>query len=743
MPGLSCEPGGDPLCGYPTAASPRSLNLKETIMPLDAYSQCPGGTGQKIKHCSCCRDIVSDLEHIVRALEGGQRVAALDRINRVLTTHANRPSLLSLKAATQLSLQEMQGFDETVAAFVQVAPHNPLALAYSSLAKLKRGDVDSAVDDLQSALAHVENEVPRDMYETIGAVARALLDSGKYAAARAHYVMQLAMSRNEDERALQAVIGMGSPEQIPALLKQDRSFLDCPENAAWAKEYEDALLSALNGRWAVAIEGLKQLEEQAPGEPAILKGLALMYLYLGKDKTVDYWRAYADCEGLALEEAVEAAALVELLRGPEEADSVDILQMTYSVSNTDALMEKLLSDNRLSSVGADPMQFASEGEPPPKGVFWLLDRPMPKSGAEIQGDTVPRVLADLIVHGKQTDREARLVLNISKDDRFDDGTALLRGICGDLISEVSDEKVVGSVRREAVAMGSKAMFPDDTPIEIRRQVMVADRDRGIFEAWPKTRMAVLNDKSPEEAASDPALKAKLLALLLNLEQKCHGSRWDVDLNPLREKLGLPKREAIDPTNIDVTEVSLVDLALVEVEKLNDEQLKRLYEMATIFGQYAARRRLAAELVGRDTVGDDIDKADVYGELAELAADFDESLDYLTKARETAVAEGKSPAKWLLSELRVRMLRQDSTEAQEILNRIRLHHMEEPGVSQALFEMLVQFGIITPQGQPTAAAVEASQAGVPAGEAAGAGKIWTPGGQAPPSETKESKLWIPD
>ncbi len=712
-------------------------------MPLDAYSLCPGGTGKKIKHCTCCRDIVSDLEHIVRALEGGQRVAALDRIKRVLTTHANRPSLLALKAATQLSLKEMQGFDETVAAFVQVAPSNPLALAYSSLSKLKRGDVDAAVDDLQSALANVETEIPRDLYESIGAVARTLLDSGKYAAARAHYVMQLAMSRNEDERAMQAIVGMGSPEQVPALLKQDRSFLECPEKATWAKEYEDALLSAMNGRWAVAIERLQQLEEKVPGEPAILKGLALLYLYLGKDKTADYWCAYADCEGLSLEEAVEAEALVELLRDPKETDSVDIVQLTYPVSDTDALMERLLSDSRISSLGTDPMQFASEGEPPPKGVFWLLDRPMPKSGTEIQVDTVPRVVADLIVHGKQTDRDARLVLSLTKDDRFADGTASLREIAGDVLSDASDEKVVGSVQLESVAMGSKPMFPDDTPVELRRQVMVADRDRGIFDAWPKTKTAVLNDKSPEEAAQDPALRARLLALLLNLEQKCHGSRWDVDLNPLREKLGLPIREAIDPTKIDVDSVSLVDLALVEVEKLNDEQLKRLYEMATVFGQYAARRRLAAELVGRDTFGDDIDKATVYGELAELASDFDESLEYLTKARETAVAEGKSPAMWLLSELRLRMLRQDSAEAQEILNRIRLHHMEEPGVSQALFELLVQFGIITPQGQPTAAAAEASQGGVPAADAGGGGKIWTPGGEAPSSETKESKLWIPD
>ena len=196
-------------------------------MPFDVYQQCPGGTGNKLKHCSCCRDIVSDLEHIVKALEGGQRAAALDRINRVLATHANRPSLLALKAQAQLMLKEMQGFDETVAAFVQVAPSNPLALAYSALSDAKRGDVDSAVDKVQQALARIEAEMPRDMYEIIGVVANGLLDQGKYSAARAHFMMQLAMSRNEDRRPLQAIVEMGSPEQVPTLLKQDRQYRTC------------------------------------------------------------------------------------------------------------------------------------------------------------------------------------------------------------------------------------------------------------------------------------------------------------------------------------------------------------------------------------------------------------------------------------------------------------------------------------------------------------------------------------
>jgi hypothetical protein len=373
----------------------------------------------------------------------------------------------------------------------------------------------------------------------------------------------------------------------------------------------------------------------------------------------------------------------------------------------------------------------------------MLDRPMPAAGSEVGADDVPHIQADAIVYGKQTDRDACLMLNAPRGERLENAQALLDEFAGDLLGEVSDERVVGSLRRETVAMGSRSLFPDDTPLETRREVVVKQRERGVFDIWPKTPMSLLDEKSPEQAASDPDLKARVLGMLLNLEHKCHANRWDIDLNPLREKLGLPVREPIDPTEQDPSNISLVDLELVEVEKLDNEQLQHLYESATLFGLYVARRRLANELVRRDFKSEDLDKAEVYGQLAELATDFDEALMHLGKGREVSLAEGRSPARFLLEELRIRMLRQDSAEAQELLNRLRTYHMEEPGISEALFEMLVEFGVLTPQGQPAAAMQPAPGAGMPAGEPAEAGKIWTPGQEASAAEPKESKLWIPD
>ena len=60
-------------------------------MPIDAYSPCPCGTGKKIKFC-CSADIVEDLGKILRMMEGDQRKAALDAVDKLLAKRPNRPS---------------------------------------------------------------------------------------------------------------------------------------------------------------------------------------------------------------------------------------------------------------------------------------------------------------------------------------------------------------------------------------------------------------------------------------------------------------------------------------------------------------------------------------------------------------------------------------------------------------------------------------------------------------------------
>jgi hypothetical protein len=72
-----------------------------------------------------------------------------------------------------------------------------------------------------------------------------------------------------------------------------------------------------------------------------------------------------------------------------------------------------------------------------------------------------------------------------------------------------------------------------------------------------------------------------------------------------------------------------------------------------------------------------------------------SIEYLRRGRELYVAEGKSPAIWLLEELAFRLSRPTSaTEIERVLAEV-MSHRNEPGVLPQLTRILAAFGIIDP------------------------------------------------
>src|SRR4051812_39011584 len=99
-------------------------------MALDPYTPCPCGSGKKLKFCECATES-ADLEKVLTMIDGDQRVAALDQINRVLATKPKQKAMLALKGIVQVQLGDEAGAKETISNFLTVAPNNPVALTLS------------------------------------------------------------------------------------------------------------------------------------------------------------------------------------------------------------------------------------------------------------------------------------------------------------------------------------------------------------------------------------------------------------------------------------------------------------------------------------------------------------------------------------------------------------------------------------------------------------------------------------
>ena len=136
-----------------------------------------------------------------------------------------------------------------------------------------------------------------------------------------------------------------------------------------------------------------------------------------------------------------------------------------------------------------------ENEPPPRGVYSLLDRPLPGSGAEIAIDKIPQQLGQLLLFGKQTDRSVRLELARFRPE-FPAAKRALIEILGDDIAVTSSEVVIGHLGEIEHALSWHWRLPDDTPEELRYKLALES-------AAPRFSKLGRGCRNPHLAAAPP------------------------------------------------------------------------------------------------------------------------------------------------------------------------------------------------------------------------------------------------
>lgn len=713
-------------------------------MALDPYQHCPCGSGKKIKFC-CSKDIVGELDKLIRSVQGDQRVAALTTVSKLIDEKGPRLALLAIRADVELGLGKLDEADQTIDEFLGASPDNPVALALSSIHACGKNDLESAIEDLQQSLEHLDDAMPPSVYSAIGMVGQTLLANGDVLAARGHLLMQAGLAGERDENPIRMLMRINMMPEIPLLLKQDFHYAECPDGVEWSGDFEDAMNLAKRGAWVAACEKLDDLDEKFPKQTAILKNVAILSGWVGQhDEASIAWRSYSQQDGIPLADAVEAAALAQMLDPDAEKDEIEAVAAIYEVPDVERLMELLLSDSRCTKMPIDPAEMAGDEGPPPKAAFWLLDKTVPDSGVDLARDAIPNVLGEMYIFGKQTDRAARIEYHILRDEEFDARKQALSDLAQDFIADETTEEVVGSVSKVSAILTWRWRLPDDTPAEKRQQLVSEQRRETILTRWPEMKLKALGGTTARELAADPAGQVRALAAVLLLELSNESNNADFDFNELRQELGLPTRDAIDPADIDVMTLSLLQIPFVDVDKLSDEDLLTLYRRVVLKYAVTAMRKLAEEVLRRESLDDKVDKNEAYDLLIRTAPESDDALRHVEEAKEAAATRGESPARWLLAELSIRLSRYEAETAQSILQTLQTRHRDEPGVAQGLYEILVSYGLISPDGTPAAVPAGAAQPAAavqPAAEPSS--KIWTPDSPEPAAPTEQkSKLWVP-
>ena len=710
-------------------------------MPKDPYSPCPGGTGKKLKFC--CPDLMGELEKLEQMLAGEQPAAALDLADNLNKKYPDRACVLYYKAMLEGELKGPEVSKGTVARYLEVYPDNPVALVEKAVLQAESDGGKAAALTLQRAMEVTTNDIPQQIYGALSVIAQALLAEGYVLGARGHLLMQIAFSEARDPAPMNMLARINTNPAIPLLLKQDHNLVECPASAPWKSDFQAALELAHRGQWRSSAEKFAALAAKSDNAPTVTRNLATLCGWIADEAgAIRALRAYATSPETPLDDAVEAEAVAQAI-DKDSVDLVDVLTLRYPVRDFEQLQARLFVHPLTPRLPFDLSRLATEDQPAPKSGFFLLDRPTPASGANLAAADAPRIVGQALVYGKQTDRDARLEVVTYRTEELEATRATLATVVGDAIDYQPTEEVADQIPAVQHLLSWNWRLPEDTTPDRRLQLMATERRRVLLDRWTELPLKLLDGKSPAAVASDAKYRIPLLAAILGLELLRDSAVGDFDFNELRAKLGLPIAELIDPTPLPENEIPLGRFARIDLKKLDDAKLLKEFDQAAHFGHYLAARRFAKEITQRPSVKGD-QKAAANGLLAQTEPDSARALGYIQEARKQAEAAGQSSAVWDLSELNLLLGQGRVADAERVLNHIRAEHIREQGVAQALFQILVDYGVVNPDGTPTAAAASLSAAGhgaAAAPAAAPAGKIWTPGSDAAPSG-KKSAIWTP-
>ncbi|PQO46574.1 hypothetical protein [Blastopirellula marina] len=721
-------------------------------MTIDAYSYPPCGTNKKIKFY--CPDMIGDIEKIERMLQGEQRVACLDHVRKMLEKYPDHSVPLFYNAILNLQLSEEHKAEEAINTFLEKHPELPAAHALKATMDASLGKGDEAINELQTALELTEVNLHPSLYDAFGVVGQMLLMTGKVLGARAHFTLQSNLAPEGDQGPLQILMRLNQAPDIPVFLKQDLSLAECPEDFPRKDEFNKALQDASQGLWRRGLAEFEELRSGAPRNPAILENIASLQFSLGQDEAAaKSLHTYAVAEQRAdFEAATEAEALAKSLSETEE-EQIDLIVASMPILEMEQLLEKLRVDERAEHLPVDLSQLGNEDSPPPRAAYLLLDKPRVASAAELTLENVSSVLGEVLVYGKETDRPARIEVTCPKTAQFDEAISLLKEICGETVTPEVSEEVQGRIYAMQDLLNWQWRLPDDVTTEVRSRLMTEKRRQIMLDKWVNFPLNTLGGKTPLEASQDSELRLALAAEILTLEMVAQQEKWKFDFGELREKLNLPGAGQLSTEGLDVVSLPIMRLHRLPVEQLSDQNLIQAYGRSVIRGMSKAVELLATELLKRDSLKDQIDRAQLYGELARTATDQDQALNYLKMAQEESVKQGQSPGLWLVSELAMRFERREMQEAQMLMQTLMTKYAQEPQTAQALFGLLQRYGLITPDGRMAGGGVPGGPPPeAPAGPEAGGG-LWTPGAgspppaapqqpSAPPAEEKKSGLWLP-
>ena len=536
-------------------------------MDIDAYHLCPCQSGNKIKFC-CGKDVINDLNEILKKSSSGQVQAALDQLERTAEKNGARDCLLVIKTHILISANDIEAAKTVNAQFREQSPNHSMGLQHLAVIDLSEGRLDDAINSLQDAMDVIKGaEVPVATSNAFKVVAAALVEHGFVFAGLAHLQFASRLRGDEDREISEMYMGLLQEWSFFSFLFQSEFLEQAPESVEWEKLYSNAERAIARGQFRRALQYLTKADNDFAAHPTVLHALAVVKTVLAHSDAADAWRAYANWPDLNSAYAAEALAFA-YVQDSSWAVTDPIMMLRYELEDIDSVSEKLITSKIFEPVKT-PKQ-TPDGTPPPRHGFAVLNKPVSKKSESLSLDDIALRVCNAEIYGKQTDRPARMDLWVSTS-RVDEVKALLDQIdieLGEMVSEVVHEASVA----QDVLLLTQALLPVDLEPSKADQLLMEHRRQCFLNEVLNLQLDQNHTLSIRDAAKQPELRnlvyARLLILVSN--SKSRFAPRGV-FKEMLEKLGLPPLGPVKPDEFAAMTSPLrsraVDLSLASLENL--------------------------------------------------------------------------------------------------------------------------------------------------------------------------------
>jgi hypothetical protein len=730
-------------------------------MAIDSYAPCPGGTGKKIKFC--CSELVGDLEQLDRLVEGDQISAALDQVKRLAEKHPGKACLLATQTKLELASKQFTEAAGTARRFLDAHPDNPLALGQSAVTEAVAGRVQEAAalfDKAREAAGKTpEGGTPplQELARIAATLVQAAAQTGHvgFAQGIVDWLVDSGAGSADELRLLAAIVGSSG---VPVSLRSRIPLEEAAGDAAWRPDFDTALAHARAWRLSKALTAFRSLKSVAGDSRPLLTNIGILCEMLARPiEASEAWLAVSRLAGMTADDAVEAvgrAIALETEADPDRSPQIPFTSLSAPLSvptgeegtrALELLEDTLRHEPRFEATGFDRSAWVSRNAVPPRSVWRIYQA--------AAGDALPRLLASLLIFGRQTDKEPEAVLQGFGADVAAAQPAV-ESLAGCRVEKAADVAGMPVIPPTTWLLGAQFRLPVPTtppappaagelsPFDVLVQKQaLAVRDRFV-ETWPDTPLPELLGKTPRQAIADVEGRRRVEALISEGEATSRRADLAEGWTAVRSRLGLPAPAAIAAEQ-PLEDVPPLRWHRIDMAKLPLEQLRGLLVTAMDAGFERATERAAEALAARSDATPE-DRWEALGALEERAATSLRKLELIAELRGIAKQLNASEGMLDVADLRVRLQRGDQAEIVRLLDRLRRDHSRDRRVIQALAEVLAEAGIdLSSLAAAGAAGPAGAAAAMPAAAAPEAGKLWTPGGAEPAGPSGEKKvIWTP-